>query len=171
MKLDKLEYPFSDFYDSGYVYISNEGRRIITFIKDKKSVAGMAYARYLMSVKLGRFLSKDETVDHIDENKLNDKIENLQILSREENFNKYNQSIPHGIHGTNSMYRSGCRCGLCRKWKSNYQQNYLNNHPEKNIEKVCEYCKKIFYVNLNHKDQRFCSQACSSKNRTYKNKT
>ena len=34
---------------------------------------------------LGRFLNKDEHVDHIDGDKLNDVIENLQILTPKEN--------------------------------------------------------------------------------------
>lgn len=45
----------------------------------------MSYARYLMSVKLGRKLTKDEHVDHIDEDKTNDDIDNLQILTPEQN--------------------------------------------------------------------------------------
>lgn len=38
-----------------------------------------------MSCKLGRFLTKEEQVDHIDNDKTNDNIENLQILSVKEN--------------------------------------------------------------------------------------
>lgn len=48
----------------------------------------MAYARYLMSVHLGRRLRSDEQVDHIDGDKTNDVIENLQVLSSEQNLRK-----------------------------------------------------------------------------------
>lgn len=48
----------------------------------------ISYARYLMSVKLGRELTKEEQVDHIDNDKTNDTIDNLQILTVQENNRK-----------------------------------------------------------------------------------
>ena len=49
------------------------------------SKTSVSYARYLMSVSLGRYLSRNEHVDHINGNKMDDRIENLQILSQHEN--------------------------------------------------------------------------------------
>jgi len=43
------------------------------------------YAAWLVEIKYGRKLKKDETVDHIDEDKTNDSMDNLQILSRRDN--------------------------------------------------------------------------------------
>lgn len=40
-----------------------------------------SYARYLMSVKEGRLLGRNEQVDHINDNKADDRLENLQILT------------------------------------------------------------------------------------------
>lgn len=48
----------------------------------------MTYAKYLMCVHLGRMLNRDEEVDHIDEDKTNDVISNLQILTRAQNTAK-----------------------------------------------------------------------------------
>lgn len=48
----------------------------------------VSYARYLLSVKLGRYLTDDEEADHIDADKTNDSLENLQVLSREEHIKK-----------------------------------------------------------------------------------
>ncbi len=62
-----------------------QNRRFVTItnvITNKKSQK--TYAKYLMEIHLGRELSKKETVDHIDRNKLNDVIGNLQILSPSE---------------------------------------------------------------------------------------
>lgn len=53
---------------------------------DRKTIS---YARYVMSVFLGRELTKEETVDHIDEDKTNDSLENLRILSRLDNQKSY----------------------------------------------------------------------------------
>jgi len=41
----------------------------------------MNYSRYLMCVKEGRILKEEEQVHHIDEDKTNDDIDNLKILS------------------------------------------------------------------------------------------
>lgn len=48
----------------------------------------MTYARYLMCLKEGRWLEEHEHVDHVDDNKHNDVIENLQILTLAENNKK-----------------------------------------------------------------------------------
>ena len=70
MKID-LEYPYSVEYQAGYIYVNNEARRCVT-LKDSHGVTtGTTYARYLMAVKLGRFLTDQEEVDHIDNNKTN----------------------------------------------------------------------------------------------------
>ena len=131
MRLDKIDPPFADLYDTAYVYVNNEGRRLIKFIKDKKHIKGMAYARYLLSVKLGRFLTDDEQVDHIDNDKTNDSIDNLQILTPKANTDKYQATLPHNVHGTNSMYRKGCRCAVCKAWRHDYTKKYYERNPDK----------------------------------------
>ncbi|WP_296683577.1 HNH endonuclease [Flavobacterium sp.] len=87
MKID-LEFPFLDF-KAGYLNINKEPRRLVLLVRKDNTKTTVSYARYLMSVKLKRLLNKEEQVDHIDNNKLNDSIENLQILSGLENTRKY----------------------------------------------------------------------------------
>lgn len=48
----------------------------------------MSHARWLICKKEKRWLNPDETVDHIDENPLNDNLENLQILSISDNVRR-----------------------------------------------------------------------------------
>lgn len=48
----------------------------------------LTLARALMEVKLGRKLESYEEVDHIDEDRTNDSIDNLQLLSSTENVRK-----------------------------------------------------------------------------------
>ncbi len=49
------------------------------------------YSKYLMSIKLGRILSKDEEVYHINGDKSDDRIENIQVLTREDNMKKWTE--------------------------------------------------------------------------------
>ena len=108
MKID-LEYPFTELYKAGYTHVSSEGRRYITLRKFNGGIDGTSYARYLMSVKLGRFLTNQEEVDHIDENRTNDDINNLQILTPEQNREK--QRL-HYINNVQQKFDLACPyCG------------------------------------------------------------
>lgn len=88
MKIE-LEEPYKSKWKTGYILINRENRRTVLLVNDKYDRTSTQYARYLMSVKLGRFLDSElETVDHIDGDKTNDNIDNLQLLTRLENIRK-----------------------------------------------------------------------------------
>lgn len=61
---------------------------------DRKTIL---YSKFLMSVHLGRILSENEETDHIDGNKQNDSISNLQILTRKENIDKHSKTLHRTI--------------------------------------------------------------------------
>lgn len=42
----------------------------------------VSFGKFLMEIKLGRYLEDNETVDHIDKNPLNNNYDNLQVLDR-----------------------------------------------------------------------------------------
>lgn len=84
----KLLSPFKQKYRMGYIVINNENRKNVILFNNKKDRTTISYARYLMSVKLKRFLNKNEEVDHIDNNKTNDRLNNLQLLTPIQNRNK-----------------------------------------------------------------------------------
>ena len=133
MRLEHIDYPYSTMYKKAYITTNDEGRKLVIFIQNGKAVHGTPYARYLMAVKLKRFLNKNEQVDHIDNDKTNDTIENLQILTQKENINKYQETLQRKPpeHGSLKMYRKGCRCDKCRKSKSDYMIEYYKKNPEK----------------------------------------
>lgn len=83
-----LETPYKEVWKSGYVVTNKEGRKTLILVNNNQNRSSTQYARYLISVSLKRFLTKEETVDHIDEDKNNDDLSNLQILSRSENNTK-----------------------------------------------------------------------------------
>lgn len=84
-----LDYPYFQDWTYGTVVINPEGRRNILLTKPKegnsKRGSTVSYARYLYAVHLGRYLDKSEHVDHINGNKLDDFISNLQIVNSHEN--------------------------------------------------------------------------------------
>ena len=105
-----LEYPFTELYNAGYTHVGNEGRKLITLKKFNGELVGTSYARYLMAVKLGRFLTDQEEVDHIDNNKTNDDPNNLQILTPEQNREKQR------LHYINSVQQKfDLACPYCGK--------------------------------------------------------
>ena len=89
----QAQYPYHD-YNLYVVKHKKEGRRYAVLyprdgIKNRNRTT-VSYARYLMSVKEGRVLEDHEQVDHIDDDKLNDDLSNLQILSAKDNLEKEN---------------------------------------------------------------------------------
>jgi hypothetical protein len=64
-------------------YDRKDGRLHVVMVhsitKQRKTVS---YPKYLMEVHLNRYLAPDETIDHIDNDPLNNNISNLRILTR-----------------------------------------------------------------------------------------
>lgn len=89
----ELENPFKKDFKAAYLNTNKEPRRVVSLIMKNGKRTSMSYARYLMCCHLNRFLKKEEHVDHIDNNKLNDCIENIQILSAKENNIKKNKNL------------------------------------------------------------------------------
>lgn len=83
-----LEGPYKNLYKMGYLVTNKEPRRNVILYNSPTDRTTVSYARYLMSVHLNRFLDENEYVDHINENKLDDRIENYQILTNQENIIK-----------------------------------------------------------------------------------
>jgi hypothetical protein len=61
-----------------YEYVNHQGYKMLTFDRDDK----IAEHRYVMENHLGRELSEDEIIHHIDGDKLNNDISNLMIMTR-----------------------------------------------------------------------------------------
>jgi hypothetical protein len=83
MKIE-LQEPFSSIWTAGYLVTNPENRRNV-LLRSKENQTTISYARYLMCVKLGYILSSEYEVDHIDDDKTNDHINNLQVLTKREN--------------------------------------------------------------------------------------
>lgn len=86
----ELQAPYLGLWLKATLRMCEDGRRRVTLWRGSVRM-GTTYARYLMSVKLGRFLTEEEHVDHKDEDKSNDDIDNLQILTPLQNVQKNNE--------------------------------------------------------------------------------
>lgn len=75
-------------------------------------VEGKSYARYLMEVKLGKVLPKDIEVDHINGDRSDDRMENLQLITPEENKFK---SVYTGENRTSMALEVDIKCKHCGK--------------------------------------------------------
>jgi len=76
------------------------------------------YHRHVASIKIGRWLNKEEQVHHINENRLDNRPENLDILSPEEHT-----KVHHPINWDNSIIK----CICCEKKFA----------PKKRTQKCC----------------------------------
>ena len=72
-----------DGFDLMGVYVDKNQLRLVAYLRNSQTskIIRMSYPKYLMELHLNRYLNKDETVDHIDRNPLNNDISNLQILN------------------------------------------------------------------------------------------
>lgn len=91
MKIE-LEEPYRSKWRFGYLRVSSEGRRILDLYNSDQDRTTISYARYLYGVKLGYEVPSEYEVDHSDENRLNDDVNNLQLLTGVENRLKSHES-------------------------------------------------------------------------------
>jgi hypothetical protein len=85
----ELEEPFKSKWKRAYLRENDaDGRKRIDLVNSNSDRTTISYARYLMSVKLGRELAEGYEVDHINTDRTNDNIDNLQVLSKEEHKTK-----------------------------------------------------------------------------------
>lgn len=89
----ELQEPFKSIWQKGYLQVhANEGnRKYVCLYNSNNNRTLISYARYLMCVKVGYVLPPELEVDHIDDDKTNDAINNLQILTSEQN--RYKQHL------------------------------------------------------------------------------
>ena len=66
-------------------YKRKDNRQHVVIVYDDGTKTTKSWPRVLMERHLGRKLLRDETVDHINNDKTDNRIENLQLLSLKEN--------------------------------------------------------------------------------------
>jgi len=124
-------------------YIRKDGRKHVIIVDDEGNRVTKSYPRFLMEEYLGRSLLPTETVDHINNDFTDNRIENLQLLSLTENIKK-EMILPKRQR---KIYRFVCP--NCGKNAEKYLNQVLGNWKKK-------------------KEGPYCSRKCAGKD-TYKN--
>lgn len=131
-----------------YVYKSTGRKHVVLAYGNSK--ISKPYSRYLMEVHIGRILDgRKETVDHVDGDKTNDVIENLQILSLSENVKK---AWEDGTYNDQKVSKIQLTCPLCSKnflltnGAYNWKKKKYNSGPycSKSCSNTITSSKKIF---------------------------
>jgi hypothetical protein len=105
--LIELQEPFRPLWQKGYLREEPDGRKYLSLYNSPGNQTSISYARYLMCVHLGYLLSPDLEVDHRNDDKTDDRIDNLQVLTKEQNLAKEHQRrFEEGV-----LY--GCYCAYC----------------------------------------------------------
>jgi hypothetical protein len=106
-------------------YPGKSGRMFVTLVMDDGKRRYLSYARYLMQEHLGRELSADEVVHHLNSDFRDDRIENLEVLDRIEHLKGHPESLEKAraasmanrapfTHGTlYGWMRKKCDCADC----------------------------------------------------------
>lgn len=113
-----------------------EGRSYVDIYFDDGTKTTKLYSRFLMEKHLGRKLKYDETVDHINEDPTDDRLENLQVLSRSENARK--------SASKRSIEMITFRCPECGEWVEKKARNVRSNRKK-------------------GRDGPFCGKSCAGK--------
>lgn len=132
-------------YKSAYLISHENGdkRKRVYLIGFDGKRKGMLYARYVWEKHNNRLLPEGFTIDHIDEDKTNDSIENLQILSRGDNTRK-NVEIRTKRGELNIKIKMVCPiCGIT----FDFPKRNLRSHPNPCCSRSCGYKKGKLTLN------------------------
>lgn len=121
------------------VRYSSDGYKIIS----GRSPYQLKIHRLLMEQKIGRPLRNDESVHHIDFDKLNNDMDNLVLLSRTEHARRHNER------------RYFLCCEACKKW-SQYPVEFIHM---KDVERGAK--KRLKYYGMTHSEAHYAALGTS----------
>ena len=134
MKIEVLDF-YKSQYKAAYLVSHENGdkRKRVYLIGYDGKRKGMLYARYVWEKHNNRMLPKGFTIDHIDEDKTNDSIENLQMLSLLDNMAK---NVETRTKRGEIKIMLKLICPVCGK-EFDFPKRNLNSHPNPCCSRSC----------------------------------
>ena len=126
MKEEISDYYKKKGYCTAYISPRNGNRRIATLRKPNGEMRMMSYARYVYTSHYQVDVPEDCHVDHINGDKTDDRIENLQIISKGYNIRK--------DHRKKEMIV--CICPVCKE-EFLFPKRNLSTHPNPCCSRHC----------------------------------
>lgn len=127
----------SDFYKdkgfkSAYLVTDKEPRRLVVLVKNDGSKTSVSYAKYLYTSHYKVDIEDGYEIDHINNDKMDDRLENYQVLSKSINANK----------GHKEGKKVEMTCPICGK-KFLFLIKNLSTHPNPCCSRKCGGKKSI----------------------------
>lgn len=91
MKIEVSDYYKQKVVVCVYVNTNKEPRRVATMKYANGEVHSMSYTKYIYTSYYKCDIAKGDEVDHINNDKMDDRIENLQVISKRQNNSKKKQ--------------------------------------------------------------------------------
>ena len=125
MKIEVSDY-YKDKVRSAYVVTNKEPRRVCVMVYHDGAIHSMSYAKYLYTSYYKCDIPEGEQVDHINGDKMDDRIENLQKISKEYN----------NLKDRKGKTMVELTCPVCGE-KFLYESRNLSTHPNPCCSRRC----------------------------------
>lgn len=113
-------------YITAYLAVNKEPRRVCTLKKADGTMTSMSYAKYLYTSYYNCEVDCNDHIDHINGDKMDDRIENLQIIS-----GTYNRRKDHKHKEMVELECPVCHC------KFLFAKRNLSTHPNPCCSRKC----------------------------------
>lgn len=126
MKEEISEFYKQQGFTKVYIVTNKEPRRVAILYKEDKTSLTMSYAKYLYTSHYKETVEEGYHIDHINGDKMDDRIENLQKIS-----GKYNRIKDHSIKEMIVL-----TCPVCGK-EFVFPKRNLSTHPNPCCSRKC----------------------------------
>ena len=138
MKIELSEFYKKKGYRKVYVIVNRENRRMACLYHNDGTRKTISYAKYLYTSHYNCDVADGDHVDHINGDKTDDRIDNLQVISKEYNIKK--------DHVKKEMIV--CVCPICGK-EFLFDKKDLSTHPNPCCSRSCGGKKSIITAREN----------------------
>lgn len=126
MKIEISKYYKEKGYKNVYVVTNKEPRRVAILVHNDGTKTSVAYAKYLYISHYEYDVPEDLQVDHVNGDKMDDRIENLQLISK-----VYNIKKDHTIKEMVIL-----KCPVCKR-EFLFPKGNLSTHPNPCCSRKC----------------------------------